>query len=414
MKLSEHRDMAAQSTLQLLDELAVFGAEESGGVTRLLYTKPWVDAQRFLAERMRKAGLEARFDRAGNLIGRLAGTDSGSGAIVTGSHIDTVVNGGRYDGAYGVAAGIAAIEYLLEAYGPPKRTLEVISFCEEEGSRFPLTYWGSGHLVGSHSWDQADAIADASGISLREAMEAAGFGDPAQPDPVRQDIEAFVELHIEQGIVLERQQLRIGIVDTIVGQKRYIVTLEGESNHTGTTPMGLRRDALAGAAEMVVAIERLAVQYGDPLVATVGKITCEPNTPNVIAGRVSFTLDIRLDDGVALTQVSERILQELAAIAERRELVFQAVNWLLTEPAPMSPELTGMLERICQEQGVSARRMVSGAGHDAQLLTGVAKTAMIFIPSRGGISHSPDEYSTPEQLSDGVMLLTDMLYALAY
>ncbi|MFB9331053.1 M20 family metallo-hydrolase [Paenibacillus aurantiacus] len=413
MEPLEHREASA-GLMELLEELAVYGADPEGGVTRLLYSQPWGEAQRYLAGKMRQAGLSARFDRAGNLFGRLEGAEREAGVILTGSHVDTVVRGGKYDGAYGIAAGIAALAYLSRTFGVPKRSLEVVSFCEEEGSRFPVTYWGSGHAAGKLDWALADAVSDPDGVTLRQAMEAAGFGASEQPDCRRTNLAAYVELHIEQGIVLERSGEPIGIVETIVGQRRYAISLSGESNHAGTTPMGLRKDALAGAAAMIAALEAMALEYGDPLVATVGRLDAEPNTPNVVAGRVRFTLDIRLDREDELARFCEEALARLASIAAKRGLAFEAANWLATAPAPMDARLVALLERASVAAGLKPRRMVSGAGHDAQLMAGICPSAMLFVPSRGGISHSPDEYTAPAQLEDGVRVLAAALYELAY
>lgn len=384
------------------------------GVTRLLYTGAWRDAQHYLAERMRELGLTARFDRVGNLYGRLEGTDPGSKVILTGSHIDTVRSGGRYDGAYGIAAGIAALASLKERFGPPKRSLEVVSLCEEEGSRFPLSYWGSGNVTGVYDWRSAGSYADPDGVTMKEAMEASGFGANTQADPVRNDVEAFVEAHIEQGVILERTGERIGIVSTIVGQRRYTLKLEGEANHAGTTPMTMRQDALAGAAEMMMAAEEEALRHGDPLVATVGRMNVTPNTPNVVPGKVSFTLDVRHSDEAELSDFCERLLGRFDAIAAKRALRLSSELWMDAAPAPMDGGLSGRLQSICAAQGLPHRTMVSGAGHDAQLFSAVCPTAMLFVPSRRGISHSPDEYSSPEALADGLGVLTELLYQLAY
>ncbi|CDN45866.1 hypothetical protein BN871_JI_00080, partial [Paenibacillus sp. P22] len=203
------------------------------GVTRLLYDEAWLDAQRHLEARLAGLGLETRWDRTGSLYGRLPGRDGGR-TILTGSHVDTVRRGGRYDGAYGIAAGIAALDALNRLYGPPRRTLEVVSLCEEEGSRFPLSYWGSGNLTGRYGPADAGRYRDADGATLEEAMHGAGFGGESLPDPRRHDLDAFVELHIEQGVVLERTGDDVGIVEAIVGQRRYAMTLAGEANHAGT------------------------------------------------------------------------------------------------------------------------------------------------------------------------------------
>ncbi|MBB6676997.1 allantoate deiminase [Cohnella lubricantis] len=399
---------------RLLDELSDYSEGTDPGVTRLLYTDAWLDAQRYLAGQMAEAGLETRFDAVGNLYGRLPGTEPGAKVILTGSHIDTVRSGGKYDGAYGVVAGVAALMYLKRMYGAPKRPLEVVSFCEEEGSRFPLAYWGSGNVTGVYDWRHVGDMVDEDGVSLREAMLRSGFGKEELGECRRSDLAAYVELHIEQGMVLEHMQKRIGIVETIVGQRRYAVTLEGTANHAGTTPMTMRQDAAAGAAECIVRLEALASQWGEPLVATVGKIEAQPNTPNVIAGSVDFTLDIRHADEWKLNAFSELALSEIERIALRRRLKHRMTPWLSTKPVPMNQALARGAERICQQLILPYRRMVSGAGHDAQLLAAACPAAMVFVPSRGGISHSPSEYTDPAMLADGVAMLVSMLYELAY
>ncbi|WP_238996584.1 Zn-dependent hydrolase [Paenibacillus pinistramenti] len=400
---------------ELLEALSRFGGgPPGGGITRLLYTPAWLEAQLFLAEQMNLAGLEVRFDRVGNLYGRLEGTEPGRAVILTGSHIDTVRHGGKYDGALGVAASLAAVVSLKERYGVPKQTLEVVSFCEEEGSRFPFAYWGSGSVTGELVLERCGLIRDGDGVTLQEAMLAAGFGRPEQAEPRRSDLGAYVEVHIEQGIVLERTGTEIGIVETIAGQRRYTVDIHGEANHAGTTPMGMRRDALAGAAEMMVLLEKMALAEGPPLVATVGRLDLSPNTSNVIPGGASFTLDIRHESADALEAFCGRVSEAFAGIAAARGLKLAQQLQLEAPPAPMDAGLGGRLERLCSSRGLSCRRMVSGAGHDAQLLAAVCPAAMLFVPSRGGISHAPEEYTAPEQLARGTELLAALLHQLAY
>ncbi|MFD1954395.1 allantoate deiminase [Paenibacillus thailandensis] len=405
---------AASFVTELLGELGAIGAETGGGVTRLLYSPEWLEAQKFLARRMKGLGFEVRYDRVGNLYGRLPGTMKNGPVILTGSHIDTVRCGGRYDGAYGIAAAIAALSYLNETYGQPTYSLEVVSFCEEEGSRFPLTYWGSGNAVGLYDWDGAAEVRDAEKTSLKEAMEAAGFGKPEQPEALRSDLAAYIELHIEQGPILERMHKRIGIVEAIVGQRRYGITVRGEANHAGTTPMPMRKDALAGASEMIIQLEAEAIQWGEPLVATVGRIEAAPNTPNVVPETVQFTVDIRHHDERVLDSFSGHIINKFKEIARWRGLELSTVCWLEAKPAPMHKDLSDRLEKISGDLSLPYRRMVSGAGHDAQLFPGVCPTAMLFVPSKGGISHSPDEYTAPDELADGVSVLAALLYELAY
>lgn len=422
-------NVPAGDMLALLEELAVFSAP-GPGVTRLLYTPEWYQAQQFLQERMAGLGLKVRGDQVGNVYGTLTGSRVTDKVILTGSHIDTVVNGGRYDGAYGVAAAVTALHYLQRTFGQPLRTLEVVSFCEEEGSRFPLTFWGSGNVTGLYNGSEHGDYADAEGVTLGAAMAACGLGDieaagAVDPDalehehgstsrPARSDIAAYIELHIEQGIILERNSREIGVVQAIAGQRRYIIKTSGTANHAGTTPMGLRRDALAGSAEMLLALERSAIAEGDPLVATTGRLEVYPGTPNVIPGEVQFTLDIRHSEAGTLERFCSEILEEFAGIAGRRGLDLEVQPLLATAPAPMDKRTTVALEHICVKQGKSYRSMVSGAGHDAQLFAPLCPAAMIFVPSRGGISHSPEEYSSPLELTAGLEVLTEILYELAY
>lgn len=407
----------ASELCHLIDRLAEFSEltedGDNAGVTRLLYTQPWMEAQAFLAGTMSDAGLAVRFDKVGNLIGRLEGSDPDAPVILTGSHVDTVRNGGKLDGAYGIIGGIAALKHLKEAYGVPVRTLEVVSFCEEEGSRFPIAYWGSGNMTGKLDWRSGNELRDTEGTSLQTAMEASGFGLSEQPDCVRGELGAFVELHIEQGVILERMAKQIGIVEAIVGQRRYSVSLRGEANHAGTTPMNMRTDAMAGAAEFIVRLEHLAARAAS-LVATVGRIHAAPNIPNVIPGAVEFTLDIRHDNEDTLSWFCDYLFQEYEDIANRRGLALVIAPWLSTTPVPMNRSLAGRLEQLCGRLNLTHRRMFSGAGHDAQLFAGLCPTAMIFVPSKAGISHSPEEYSSPEQLADGVSVLASLLYELAY
>jgi allantoate deiminase len=404
----------ADYVTQLLEDLGAIGAERGGGITRLLYSESWKRAQSFLADKMAEAGLEVRYDRVGNLYGRLPGTSPDAPVILTGSHVDTVRSGGKYDGAYGIAASLSSVRALKKRYGQPKRTLEVVSFCEEEGSRFPLAYWGSGSVTGMHPPELADTAMDPDGTLLGDAMKEAGFGRDEQPDPLRRDIGAFIEVHVEQGVILERTGDPIGIVETIAGQRRYILTVEGETNHAGTTPMSMRLDALAAAAEMIQMLEKAAVRAGEPLVATVGRMKIAPNIPNVIPGTVEFSLDIRHLSETLLTGFCEAVLGKFRSIAEHRGLTLSVQTALLSRPVPMDPLLTGRLEQVCRERGLAYRRMMSGAGHDAQSFPPLCPTAMLFVPSRAGISHSPEEYTAPEYLVTGTNILTEILHELAY
>lgn len=406
-------DYFAQKVQPLLEWLAEYGADPEGGVTRLLYSKSWYEAQQALSHRMKNDLLDVYFDDVGNLFGILEGTEIGK-VILTGSHVDTVRDGGKYDGAYGVIAGIIALQYLKETFGPPKRSLAVVSFCEEEGSRFPLTFWGSGSVTGDRTMEDIVELQDAEQISFREAMESYGFGLGQFRSPLRTDISAFIELHIEQGSILERERKSIGIVEQIVGQKRYKVEVCGEANHAGTTPMAGRKDAIVCSARMITRIQELAVEQGAPLVATVGTIQVEPNTANVIPGKAVFTIDVRHPEQADLDRFCQELLLELDAISNDIGLVCDCSLWTEARPVPMDSVLTGVIEDVCSKRQLQYRRMPSGAGHDAQILGTKFPAALLFVPSHKGISHSPLEYTSPEHLAAGAAVLAEVLYNLGY
>ncbi len=399
---------------RFLAKLASFGAEADGGVTRLLYDQAWVEARSWMASEFAAMGFEVRDDRAGNLYGRLKGTKPSEKVILTGSHFDTVRHGGWYDGAYGVAASAVALASLVRGHGPPVKTVEVVAFCEEEGSRFPLAYWGSGHLAGRWPANHGDSQKDPAGTTLTQAMVQAGFGRADQPDPKRTDLAAFVEAHIEQGIVLERTHNRVGVVNAIAGQRRWLVRLTGEANHAGTTPMTLRRDALAGAVEMMALVESEARLRGAPLVATVGFLEIAPNTPNVVPGAVAFSVDARHTDETQLAWFYSLLERSFDEIAKRRGLKIQWEPRMSVEPAAMNEGLQSLIRRSCESRGLTHCILPSGAGHDSQVMAGLCPTAMVFVPSRQGISHSPLEFSSQEALADGMNVLSDVLYELAW
>ncbi|MEK5057498.1 M20 family metallo-hydrolase [Paenibacillus sp. FSL H7-0326] len=415
LPLLQEEALEAYSTLlhKLLDDLEEMSASEAGGCTRLLYSPSWLEAQHYLADFMKERGLGVSFDEAGNLYGCLQGTRNDA-PLYTGSHIDTVQSGGKFDGALGVAAGIAALLYLKETYGEPSRSLVALSLSEEEGSRFPFAFWGSRSITGLSSWAAAGELKDAEGITLQQAAEAAGFG----PDSgLRSGIEApagYVELHIEQGSVLERTNTSIGVVTGIVGQKRIDITVQGEANHAGTTPMSYRKDALAGAAEMISEVRKQAIAYGDPLVATVGNIEVFPGAVNVVPGTAQFTLDIRHTDQAILHEYTEFILQRIQTIADSYELIASSEEHLAVEPTPMNPTWVENTVEICEQLGLSYRKMPSGAGHDAQIFASKCDVAMIFVPSKDGISHNPLEYTSREQIDQGFKVLIELLHQYGY
>ncbi|WP_120464436.1 allantoate deiminase [Paenibacillus aceti] len=400
--------------MQLLEWLGYFGDDPEGGITRLLYSKEWLEAQKALEGWMKQEGFDVYFDEIGNLFGGLQGTKYQDETILTGSHVDTVRNGGLYDGQYGIVAGLLAVKYLKETYGQPLRNLQVVSMAEEEGSRFPYAFWGSKNIVGTAKREEVQNIADFDGIAFVDAMRECGFRFRDESAEIRRDLKAFVEIHIEQGSVLEKEGQSVGVVHSIVGQRRFTIEVNGEANHAGTTPMGYRKDAVQAASAMICDIINRAKQHGDPLVATVGKIEVKPNVVNVVPGHALFTLDVRHTEKSEIIQFTEEITASLKRIAEDMGVELNIDMWMDADPVPMDGRIVEVIERQCKEKGLNYRLMHSGAGHDSQILAELTPTAMIFVPSRDGISHNPAEYTEPHDLAEGVKALIGTLYKLAY
>lgn len=398
----------------LIEWLAAFGKTGHGGVTRLLYDTDWQKAQHALKYKMEEMGFNTRFDDVGNLFGCIRGTENEEKGILTGSHVDTVVDGGKYDGAYGILASMIATARLFHQYGAPRKTIEVVSLCEEEGSRFPLSFWGSGNITGKYHAQDATRLADHSGMSLTDAMHGAGFGIGNYLDAFRNDIACFLEIHIEQGRTLELGKKTWAPVSHIVGQRRYTISLTGESNHAGTTPMNQRRDAVYATALMVSHVIKMAGEQQNGLVATVGRIEADPNVANVISGKCRFSLDIRHHEVNVLDRFSEEALAFCKETADKAGIQIQINKWMDVPPVKLDQKLMELNLKLAEDAGIPFRKMVSGAGHDSQVFGTFCPTALMFVPSHLGVSHSPAEYTGLDELTIGVHMLMKMLYHLAY
>ena len=385
------------------------------GVFRPLYGTAWRTAMEQASAWMQARDLTVRRDAVGNLFGRLDAQEAGPQAVVaTGSHIDTVRGGGKFDGALGVVGGILAVDYLRRTHGPPRRPLEVLVTCEEEGSRFRTHFWGARALVGQIKAGEAASHLDYDDVSLAEAMRQEGY-DPHQiHGAARDDIGWFVELHPEQGAVLEQSGLDIGNVTAITGLTHREVTVGGRADHAGTTPMRLRCDALAGAALMIGAVEETARQVGEPAVATVGRLRVWPEQINVVPERVVFTVDMRHVEPRAQRDLAEKVEARLRDIAAARALDLRIEPLQDNPPVPMHGDVIEAVAAAATALGVSQRRMASGAGHDAQILAQRARAGMIFVPSAGGRSHSPAEFTAAADAARGVAVLAETLRRLAY
>lgn len=407
-------DVDSDLVERLVLELARHGAYGDTGVWRTVYTAEWVAAQDQIAAWLAEAQLEVRRDAVGSVWGRLAGRESGP-VIATGSHIDSQTPGGRYDGALGVVAGLVALRTLREQFGTPRRTLEAVSLCEEEASRFhAASFWGSRAIVGAISPNEPDLIRDRDGTSIGDAMRSVGLDPPRIPEAKRDDLDIWIELHIEQGPILEEEGLQVGVVDAITAIRHYVIELPGRSDHAGARPMEGRLDPMAGFAEIVTAVIGVALESGAPAVTTVGRVEVEPNLPSAVPDKVTFTLDSRHPDQRAVDAQHARQEQLMREIAERRGLEISWTKPLDLPASPSDPTVVAALERAATEQGIPFRRMHSGAGHDTQNIAKIAKTAMVFARSKDGRSHTPEEFTSVEDAVAAIRVLAATLHDLAY
>jgi len=394
--------------------LARYGAHGETGVSRAAYSPAWVEAQRQVTDWCREFGLTPSTDAVGNVWGRLEGTGEGN-SIVCGSHIDSQEPGGRYDGALGVIAGLVALRALNEQFGRPKRTLEVVSLCEEEDTRFDTaSLWGSRAITGRIEPHDLDDVRDADGVTIGEAMASVGLDPSRFRDAVRDDIDVYLELHIEQGPTLEDLDVPVGIVHAITGMRHTYVELTGRSDHAGARPMLRRQDAMRGAADIVSGVVGNALAMGAPAVTTVGRMSVEPNLASAVPERVMLEIDARHPDPELREQLYERHTAVVKEAAERHGLGLTTKVLLDLPPCRCDADTVALLERAAREQGVTAHTMHSGAVHDAQRMAEIARIAMIFVRSADGRSHSPAEFTSVEDAVAGIRVLAGALHELAY
>ncbi len=371
--------------------------EEPGKIKRTFLSPAMRDCMREVQGWMEAAGMQVKTDAAGNLRGRYAGASNTS--LIIGSHLDTVPNGGAFDGMLGVMLGLALVESLDGERLP--FSIEVVAFSEEEGVRFHLPFIGSRALVGRVDSDFL-ATTDEDGISIARAITTFGL-DPLKINDCRvgEDTAGFLEFHIEQGILLESEDRSLGVVHAIVGQTRAELSFIGHARHAGATPMRLRNDALAGAAEWVVAVERLALETPG-LVATVGELHAYPGAGNVIAGQSRASLDVRHEDDAIRRNAVDTLLGQAESIAQRRGLIVSG-RMLMDQPAvPMDKGLCALAAEAMRESGIEPLSMVSGAGHDAMIMAERIPTTMIFLRSPGGVSHHPEESVRPQDVQNAL------------
>ena len=392
-----------------LEELGRIG-ETPEGMQRIAFSPADVAGREYAISLMRRAGLETRIDAAGNIIGRRAGSAPGLPAIVMGSHTDTVPSGGKYDGALGVLAAIECVQTLADTNSVLRHPVEVAIFTNEEGTRFHRWLIGSRAMAGLLEPEDLTAV-DSEGVHLSERMADIG-GDLSRVEEAARrsgDLAAYLELHIEQGPTLEQSGVPIGVVTGITGRALFNVEVKGTANHAGTTPMPARRDALVSASKLVLAVERVAKELETCRVATVGSIQAHPNAVNVVPGNVRLGLEFRDISMDALGGAERELRQAAAAIAESDGVEMEISRHRFNQSVPITTWMQDLVEEAANRTRLAHVRLPSGAGHDAQAIAAVTDMAMIFVPSVNGISHSPEEYSTPQDCANGAQVLLQLL-----
>lgn len=391
-----------------LHALAEYRLDDAPGWSRPAFSAPYVRSRPWIADRMRETGLEVRIDAVGNIIGTLAGTDPALPAVSTGSHTDTVRGGGRFDGIVGVVGAIEAVRLLRAGGVPLQRSLHVVDFVGEEAGEFGLSCIGSRAVTG-HLDDSFLELTDQRDRTLSACLEELSGATP-DLGAVRWregDLHAFVELHIEQGVQLEERGVDVGVVQAIAGISRMRATFHGQADHAGGTTMERRRDALTAAAETVLALETYASDGGG--VATTGQLVVEPGQANVVPGRVQMWAEMRSPDDPWLEQGRAGVSRVAEQASQRRRVELQ-LDWLqAVSPVGCDAAVQDLVESAASNGDYSSRRMVSAAGHDAAHLASVAPMGMIFVPSREGRSHCPEEWTDPAQIAAGIHVLAETL-----
>lgn len=397
-----------------IDALGAIGLQSSGFIRRLAFTPEDLTARTQVQAWMEQAGMTVRIDAAGNLIGRYPGDCAAAPALATGSHIDTVPSGGRFDGVLGVLAGIEVVAALHEQGLHLRHPLEVMVFTDEE-----TTMVGCQAMAGTVQ-PQAMAYHPADGTTLEACLERVGgnWDDIATARRSRADLAAFVELHVEQGAVLEHHHKSIGVVEGVVGIRRWALSLMGQANHAGTTPMDMRQDALVAAAEVIIAVREMALHQPGHPVATVGYLNVLPNAVNIVPGRVDLSVDIRDLSRNGLLTLEARLHREAQRIADRHGVTVTFCPLLCVEPTPATPAIQGAIAKVCDHLALDYQVLPSRAGHDALEMGRITDMGMIFVPSQEGISHSGAEYTAPEHCIQGATVLLhtflelDQMYAI--
>lgn len=386
-----------------LEQLAQFTATPGQGTTRMSYSAQDKQARDYLKAEMQAIGLQVREDAIGNIYGRLDGAENELPPVMIGSHFDSVPNGGAFDGPAGVVMGLEIATRFHQQQLKPHYPLEIVALVEEEGASFGSGLLASRAIAGKVSADDLKSMLDSQGVSAAERMNAAGFNADEVASVARKpgDIKAFIELHIEQGPVLEQAGEDVGLVDVIVGISQLIITVKGKAGHAGTTPMTHRADALLAATVLIQQIPQFAIEAGEATVATVGKLQVFPNGANVIPDKVVFTVDVRSKNESKLRWVLEQIYSAADSI-EGNGIESQVEQPLYVKPTKLNEHIHESLRLNSQTLELSSRTMVSGAGHDAMIFVGITDVGLVFVPSKNGLSHHPDEWTDYDQIQKGI------------
>ncbi len=395
--------------------IAQFGALDNGGVTRLAFSRADNDARNYLISAAQRSGYDVSIDAGANIHIVRAGQNSSLAPVVMGSHLDTVPHGGHYDGVVGVLGGLEVLRRLDDAAISTERSVKLINFAAEESSRFGVANIGSKALTGKLTSAMCDTITDSKGNSLRQILAAAGndYTEMAAQVLNPGDISAFVELHIEQGPVLEQRQLDIGVVTAIAAPSRFRATIRGRCDHSGNTPMHMRRDALVAAAMIVTEVEQLAIHGGEHTVATVGVLDVHHAAINVVPGEVDLLIDIRDSNDTDKRKAIAQLHKVCKRIAAARDITIDLNTISDDNAVTLDSQLADTIFNLAQANGLKATKMISGAGHDTMYMAAIAPSALIFIPSIAGISHNIAEKSTLEAIAAGVDLLYHTVLHLA-
>lgn len=398
-----------------LEHLARIGRTEQNGSNRLAYSKEDLEARAYFKDLMQKAGLTVREDAAGNIIGRLEGTDPHALAVGVGSHIDTVPNGGHFDGMVGCVGGLAAI-MRLQKRGKLRHPLELIVFQMEESSRFSMATFGSKVMVGKLGSVTARGLKDKDGVYLPDAMSECGLDVERLEEAVRAkgELKCFLEMHIEQSPTLEHENLGIGIVTAIAAPIRSQITVTGKASHSGGTAMNNRKDALVAASEMVLAVRTVANRFArQQIVATVGNLVVHPGAMNVVPGEVVFWVDLRGTDRAVMDEAQAAIEHAIQGIAAAHGTPAKFKQLSADNPVKMTPDVTAILEQCARELKIPTMPIVSGAGHDTMNMAEITDVGMIFIRNKDGLSHHPEEYASIEDIMQALDVMTEAMYKMA-